>query len=112
MNTTCKHVDEIKKVAPSGPGCVECMAHDGWWVHLRRCTVCGHIGCCDSSPGKHSRKHAHHESHHIIQSYEPGEDWLYCFADDLTFDIPTMKHSPSHPRDGARGLPAKCRRNN
>ena len=88
MSEVCGHLKEIEKVAPSGPGCVECMAHDGWWVHLRRCATCGHIGCCDSSPNRHARKHAQHEKHHIIQSYEPGEDWLYCFADDLTFDIP------------------------
>jgi hypothetical protein len=107
MNGACKHVGEILETQPTGPGCVECMEHDGWWVHLRRCATCGHIGCCDSSPNKHARKHAHREKHHIIQSYEPGEDWLYCFADDLTFDIPAMDHSPSHPPGWSPGPPGK-----
>ena len=35
------------EVPPSGPGCVECTAADGWWFHLRRCAHCGHVGCCE-----------------------------------------------------------------
>jgi hypothetical protein len=107
MNEGCEHVDEIKNASPTGPGCVECMANNGRWVHLRRCATCGHIGCCDSSPGRHSRKHAHSAHHPIIQSYEPGEDWLYCFVDDLMFDIPTMHHSPSHPPGWSPGPPGR-----
>ena len=60
MSDECTHLDQIAiGVEPSGDGCKECMETGGRWVHLRRCTVCGHIGCCDSSPGKHATKHAH-----------------------------------------------------
>ena len=79
MSDECTHLDQIVVgVAPSGDGCKECMETGGRWMHLRRCAVCGHIGCCDSSPGKHATKHAHETGHAIMQSYEPGEDWLYC----------------------------------
>jgi hypothetical protein len=65
---------------PSGTGCVECLASpDGWWFHLRRCAECGHIGCCDSSPGQHASKHAAETRHPIIASFEPGEDWFYDY---------------------------------
>jgi uncharacterized UBP type Zn finger protein len=93
---TCTHLDEITDPAPSGDGCVECLAAGDWWVHLRRCMACGHIGCCDSSPNKHATKHAHATEHHIVQSYEPGEDWLYCYADELMFMVPELTPSPAH----------------
>jgi hypothetical protein len=57
------------------------------WVHLRLCMTCGHVGCCDSSPRRHASKHATASEHPIIQSAEPGEDWLYCFSDDLMFRL-------------------------
>lgn len=110
MSETCTHVNLIQNVAPSGPGCVECLKSNGRWVHLRRCATCGHIGCCDSSPARHARKHAHAQHHPIIQSYEPGEDWLYCFIDDATFDIAAMHHSPSHPPGWSPGPPAGAAR--
>ena len=65
---------------PSGDGCVECSASPkDWWFHLRRCANCGHIGCCDSSPGQHASKHAAATGHQIISSFEPGEDWFYDY---------------------------------
>ncbi len=57
---------------PSGPGCKECMAAGGWWFHLRRCAECGHIGCCDSSPGQHALKHYEETGHPVIRSFEPA----------------------------------------
>ena len=84
-------------VAPSGTGCVECLATGGWWFHLRRCAHCGHVGCCDSSPSQHASHHAADVSHPIVQSFEPGEDWLWCYVDELGFEIESMMHSPSHP---------------
>ena len=60
-------------VPPSGAGCVECDAVGGWWVHLRRCAECGHIGCCDTSPAQHATAHAGATGHPFIRSYEPGE---------------------------------------
>ena len=66
-------------VAPSGTGCVECLAADSWWFHLRRCAQCGHIGCCDNSPGQHATKHFHASGHPIIASFEPDEHWFYNY---------------------------------
>jgi hypothetical protein len=66
-------------VPPSGNGCVECLASGGWWLHLRRCAECGHVGCCDSSPSQHARKHFHDSGHSIAASFEPGEAWFYDF---------------------------------
>ena len=66
-------------------------------MHLRRCAVCGHIGCCDSSPGKHARRHWQETGHAVVQSFEPGEDWMYCFADDVVFEVEELQDSPSHP---------------
>ncbi len=66
-------------VPPSGTGCVECLAGEGWWLNLRRCAQCGHIGCCDSSPSQHASMHARAEDHPIITSFEPGETWFYSF---------------------------------
>jgi hypothetical protein len=97
MATTCTHLATITPVAPSGDGCVECLATGGRWVHLRRCTECGHIGCCDSSPGRHATAHFHSASHPLIQSYEPGEDWYFCYVDDLMFEMDGAGPSPSHP---------------
>ena len=74
-------------VAPSGTGCVECDAAGGWWVHLRRCAQCGHIGCCDSSPNRHASAHAAASDHPIIRSAEPGEDWSWCYVDEVAFVV-------------------------
>ncbi len=67
-------------VTPSGPGCVDCDAAGGWWVHLRRCARCGHVGCCDSSPAQHATAHFTATGHPVVRSYEPGEDWFYDYA--------------------------------
>lgn len=64
---------------PSGQGCVECLATDSWWLHLRRCAECGHIGCCDSSVNQHARHHAKEQHHPIAASFEPHEEWFYDF---------------------------------
>jgi hypothetical protein len=107
MAETCKHLNEIQNPKPSGPGCVECLKTNGWWVHLRRCMTCGHIGCCDSSPNKHASTHYQTHGHAIIQSYEPAEDWLWCFIDELLFELPQLKDSPSHPPGWSPGPPGK-----
>ncbi|WP_433430988.1 UBP-type zinc finger domain-containing protein [Nonomuraea sp. CA-141351] len=79
---TCEHLSKADDpVAKTPEGCEECLAVGGRWVHLRRCLECGHIGCCDSSPGKHATKHFHDTSHPVIQSFERGEDWRWCFVD-------------------------------
>jgi hypothetical protein len=97
VTDTCAHLDQIQPVPPSGNGCVECLAMGGVWLHLRRCAECGHIGCCDSSPNKHATAHFHEVAHPIIQSYEPGEEWYFCFVDDIAFELDEDGPSPSHP---------------
>ena len=87
-------------VPPSGTGCVECLdTADGWWFHLRRCAACGHVGCCDSSPGQHASHHADDTGHPYIQSFEPGEDWFWNYATDEAFEGPHLAAPDSHPAD-------------
>ena len=91
MSDSCTHLDQLDlEVAPSSSeGCSECLRTGGRWVHLRMCTTCGEVGCCDDSPNKHATKHAHATKHPIIRSLEPGEDWFYCYPDDLAFLLDT-----------------------
>ena len=93
----CEHVDQITDAAPSADGCEDCLATGGRWVHLRRCATCGHIGCCDSSPNRHATAHVTSSSHPIVQSYEPGEEWLWCYVDEVAFELPSATPSPAHP---------------
>ena len=82
----CTHLDSIKEVTPSAEGCEECLQTGDWWVHLRLCLTCGHVGCCDSSPNKHASKHTKETGHPIVESFEPGEDWLWCYIDEVYVD--------------------------
>src|SRR5688572_24001430 len=94
-------------VPPSGPGCVACLAGDGWWYHLRRCARCGHVGCGDASPSQHARRHAAETGHPVVQSYEPGEDWFWdFFRDDYLLGprlAPPTHHPPEQPVPGPAG---------
>ena len=82
----CEHVSQIADVTPSADGCEDCLKIGGRWVHLRLCETCGHVGCCDSSPNKHATKHYHATQHPVIKSFEPGEEWGYCYADDEFYE--------------------------
>jgi uncharacterized UBP type Zn finger protein len=86
MAAKCSHLKEIRQVTPHTKGCEECLKIGQSWVHLRLCMECGHVGCCDSSIGKHATKHFHATKHPIIRSFEPGEDWLWCYVDELMFE--------------------------
>jgi len=86
MAQQCFHLDQIQAVTPSAEGCEDCLKTGDTWMHLRLCETCGHVGCCDSSPNKHATKHFHATQHPIIKSFEPGEDWGYCYPDDLFFE--------------------------
>jgi hypothetical protein len=97
MVTTCTHVGEVDTDTrpSSAEGCEDCLRVGGTWVHLRMCRNCGHIGCCDSSPNKHATAHNAGTSHPLISSYEPGEDWWWCYDDKIGFiepDQPTYSH--------------------
>ncbi|HVV88393.1 MAG TPA: UBP-type zinc finger domain-containing protein, partial [Kofleriaceae bacterium] len=71
-------------------GCVDCLASGDEWVHLRLCMTCGHVGCCDSSPNRHASRHAHATHHPVIRSYEPGEDWGWCFVDEQVVELAAL----------------------
>ena len=94
-------VDFDLDVPPSGAGCVECDHSEppAWWLHLRRCVDCGHVGCCDSSPNQHASAHARTEGHRYIQSYEPGEDWFYDYVTDQVFRGPELRPPTSRPEN-------------
>ena len=76
------HEDAIRPVTPHSTGCEDCLRIGSEWVHLRLCLTCGHVGCCDSSPNRHAREHFHDTRHPIVQSFEPGEDWRWCYVDE------------------------------
>jgi uncharacterized UBP type Zn finger protein len=93
----CGHLDQIANAPPGADGCEDCLASGATWLHLRRCATCGHVGCCDDSPNRHASAHARTDAHPIIQSFEPGEDWLWCYADEVAFELRSLTPSPSHP---------------
>ena len=87
MTVPCQHLDQVHDVDPRTPeGCEECLAIGASWVHLRLCLECGHVGCCDSSVNKHATKHFHRTQHPVIRSFEPGEDWGWCYVDQVVME--------------------------
>jgi len=81
----CTHLETIRDVAPSASGCEDCLKVGDDWLHLRECLACGHVGCCDQSKNKHATKHFRSSGHPIIASFEPGEDWKWCYIDEITW---------------------------
>lgn len=79
--TDCTHLDQIRDVTPDTVGCQECLELGEKWVHLRLCLICGHVGCCDMSKGKHATAHFHETGHPIMRSLERGDDWRWCYID-------------------------------
>jgi uncharacterized UBP type Zn finger protein len=84
MTKGCTHRSEIHDVKPSAKGCEDCLKTGDRWVHLRLCLSCGHVGCCDDSKNKHASAHYRAVHHPIIRSFEPGEDWMWCYVDNVT----------------------------
>lgn len=84
--TGCSHLDQVRPVQPSAPGCELCLAHGAQWVHTRICMTCGFVGCCDSSPGRHARAHFEETGHPIIRSLEPGETWAWCYHEEVMLE--------------------------
>ena len=83
MAKTCTHLDQIQTVAPRANGCEQCLRAGDDWVHLRLCLTCGHVGCCDDSKNKHATAHFHLTGHPVIESLEPGENWRWCYVDEI-----------------------------
>ena len=87
--TECTHMEKINPdLKPSADGCEECLQMGDSWVHLRMCLICGHVGCCDNSKNKHATQHYRTTGHALIQSYEPGETWIWCYEDDVAIEAP------------------------
>jgi uncharacterized UBP type Zn finger protein len=83
----CTHTDQINVLKPRTHKCAECVKMGDTWAHLRLCTTCGHVGCCDSSKNKHATKHFHSSKHPIVKSIEPGENWGWCYVDEVELDF-------------------------
>ena len=81
----CSHLDTIDLDVDPDPaqGCGDCLREGSRWVHLRRCLDCGHVACCDSSPRRHATAHSRGSGHPVVQSFEPGEDWRWCYVDRI-----------------------------
>ena len=92
MAAACTHLDrvELARLPDAVDGCEDCLRSGGRWLHLRLCLTCGHVGCCDSSPGRHATAHADAASHPLIRSLEPGEQWCWCYVDELAFLAPGL----------------------
>ncbi len=87
MDEICTHISQRKPVKPRTPqGCEECLRMGDTWVHLRMCETCGHVGCCDSSKNRHATAHFHALRHPIMRSFEPGEDWEWCYMDEAMIE--------------------------
>ena len=84
----CSHMDDLEPVPPRTRGCEECLKLGTPWVHLRLCLTCGHVGCCDSSPGRHATRHFQHTNHAVIASLEPGEHWIWCYVHRAELELP------------------------
>lgn len=103
MAARCSHLKRLRSrnrdmVLPSNAGCKECLASGDAWVHLRLCMECGHVGCCDDSPNRHATAHFHSSHHPVIKSFEPDEDWAWCYVDQTgVASIPTFPEE-SPPR--------------
>jgi hypothetical protein len=97
----CTHLALVRSVEPSSmEGCSDCLAAGGTWVHLRMCLSCGHVGCCDSSPNRHASHHAAEAAHPLISSFEPGEDWSWCYVDQVGLAIEGIPHPHRLPYPG------------
>ncbi len=88
----CQHLDQVRvtELPESVAGCEDCLRTGGKWLHLRLCLSCGHVGCCDDSPGRHATKHARETSDPLIRSLEPGEEWCWCYVEEVAFVLPRL----------------------
>lgn len=96
MTTVCTHDDHIQEVRPSADGCEDCLKTGDNWIHLRLCMECGHVGCCDNSKNQHATKHFHETQHPIIVSFEPREEWGWCYLDEVMLETDWPVAGPRH----------------
>jgi uncharacterized UBP type Zn finger protein len=84
LSAPCQHVTDKMphQVKRPPPGCEDCLKIGGWWVHLRICLSCGHVGCCDNSPNRHATGHFRSTHHPVMTSGEVGETWSWCYVDE------------------------------
>jgi uncharacterized UBP type Zn finger protein len=82
----CSHLTQLQMVTPNSDVCEQCIELGDTWVNLRLCMTCGQVGCCDDSKNQHASKHHHASSHPIIMSYQPNEEWLWCYVDGVLFN--------------------------
>jgi uncharacterized UBP type Zn finger protein len=95
----CTHLDQVQvtELPASSQGCAECLETGDPWCHLRICLVCGKVGCCDDSPNRHATGHAEETGHALIRSIQPGEDWAWCYPDQLAMVIGEVHGEPQIP---------------
>jgi hypothetical protein len=100
MSDACTHLSDVhlRQLPEEVAGCEDCLRDGGAWLHLRICLSCGHVGCCDSSPSRHATAHSHASGHPLIRSLEPGEDWSWCFVDELALSIDGVEGQTRIPR--------------
>ncbi len=96
---SCTHLNTITvtELPAAVDGCEDCLRDGGVWLHLRICLECGHVGCCDDSPSKHATAHARSAEHPIIRSLEPGEQWSWCFLDEVGMVLPQVSGQTEIP---------------
>jgi uncharacterized UBP type Zn finger protein len=99
MSELCTHLDqvELRELPASVDGSEECLRDGGKWLHLRICLTCGQVGCCDDSPNRHATAHHQATSHAIIRSLEPGEDWSWCYLDEVAFVLDSVRGTTRIP---------------
>jgi uncharacterized UBP type Zn finger protein len=100
MSDVCSHLDQVSltDLPASVDGCEDCLRDGRKWLHLRICLTCGHVGCCDNSPGRHATAHHHATSHPILRSLEPGEDWSWCYVDEVALVLDGIRGTTRIPR--------------
>ena len=87
VTSGCVHLADAHDVEPRTPGgCEECLRTNGQWVSLRLCLSCGHVGCCNDSPGRHATRHFFQTGHPVVRSCAPDEDWAWCYVDEVMIE--------------------------
>ena len=96
MATICSHMGAVERLSSEVFVCEDCVRIGSWWVHLRMCATCGHVGCCDQSPNKHATQHFQSTGHPIIRSQERSEDWMWCYVDEVFLEVPETVPVQAH----------------